>query len=480
MCNIYKRIGALFCAVGVLLMFMAAFAFSSVAADSSGDATLTLICREDGDNIAGMTWRLYKVGKKQDGNYVPEGKFVDYPVDLSKIMESSDSMTEAASTLSNFALLDGITCYDADKTNNSGYLTFSGLESGLYLVVGAKIKVGSITYFPTPFLIETDGRSESTQNCYPKFLVKNTLPGATEKFILRKVWANADGLPDGKPNLTIGIYKDYELYETIQLTEADNWTYSWEGDPSSDWRVKELIIPSGCYVMYRNNETQYVIMNTFDNDLLIQQQQSSTTTTETTTTSTVSTTVSNSVTTTVQTIDEGSDTRTRPTSTIDTTVLPASSSTETTAQTIDEGSDTRTRPTSTSVTSVLPDGSSTATTFTTTVSGSGTVTNSSSTDSDVSTDSTISSDSTASTDSTESTETTTTGSNEITSTSTRGYVVTTRQSTYRTNSRVTTTTTIEKLPQTGQLWWPVPVMALGGLIFVAVGLRLLLDSRKED
>lgn len=30
----------------------------------------------------------------------------------------------------------------------------------------------------------------------------------------------------------------------------------------------------------------------------------------------------------------------------------------------------------------------------------------------------------------------------------------------------------EKLPQTGQLWWPVPVLVLGGLIFVAIGLKL--------
>ena len=42
------------------------------------------------------------------------------------------------------------------------------------------------------------------------------------------------------------------------------------------------------------------------------------------------------------------------------------------------------------------------------------------------------------------------------------------------NTKVTTTT--RKLPQTGQLWWPVPVLALAGLVLVAIGLRL----RKKD
>ncbi len=33
-----------------------------------------------------------------------------------------------------------------------------------------------------------------------------------------------------------------------------------------------------------------------------------------------------------------------------------------------------------------------------------------------------------------------------------------------------------KLPQTGQLWWPVPVLLLAGLVLVIVGLL----RRKED
>ena len=41
-----------------------------------------------------------------------------------------------------------------------------------------------------------------------------------------------------------------------------------------------------------------------------------------------------------------------------------------------------------------------------------------------------------------------------------------------TTKTTTVTTTENKLPQTGQLWWPVPVFAFGGLIFVAVGVRL--------
>ena len=36
-----------------------------------------------------------------------------------------------------------------------------------------------------------------------------------------------------------------------------------------------------------------------------------------------------------------------------------------------------------------------------------------------------------------------------------------------------------KLPQTGQLWWPVPILALGGLTLVAIGLGLKKRQRHE-
>lgn len=38
---------------------------------------------------------------------------------------------------------------------------------------------------------------------------------------------------------------------------------------------------------------------------------------------------------------------------------------------------------------------------------------------------------------------------------------------------------VQKLPQTGQLWWPVPVMACGGVVMIIVGLRLR-NSKKSE
>ena len=79
---------------------------------------------------------------------------------------------------------------------------------------------------------------------------------------------------------------------------------------------------------------------------------------------------------------------------------------------------------------------------------------------------TVDTQTTASSDSTD--KTTTTSSSKTTTTTTVKTTTTPPPS--------TTTVTTEKAPQTGQLWWPVPALAAGGLLCFGVGLTL----RKKD
>lgn len=44
---------------------------------------------------------------------------------------------------------------------------------------------------------------------------------------------------------------------------------------------------------------------------------------------------------------------------------------------------------------------------------------------------------------------------------------------------VTTTVSEEKVPQTGQLWWPVPLLALGGVLLLGLGFRLTKKDEAE-
>ena len=60
---------------------------------------------------------------------------------------------------------------------------------------------------------------------------------------------------------------------------------------------------------------------------------------------------------------------------------------------------------------------------------------------------------------------------------TSGTTRTTRTSSDRTDVTSSTGMTEEKAPQTGQLWWPVPLLASGGILLLGTGLFLL---KKDD
>lgn len=431
--RMYKRLGAVLCALGMVLMLAAGLTVNVSAAENS--ESLILYCKEDDVVLSDMQWSIYKIGKKSGNKYVLSGDFADYPVILGSL--TAESITETASTLENFAILDSLSPERKGTTDGNGAVRFENLEVGLYLACGKSIKIDDYTYVPAPIIFEIDGNKKEV-NGYPKFRIKRTLPGDSERYAVRKIWANADGVTDKPVEITVEIYENNVVYDTIKLSQENNWTYSWEGDVSSEWRVKEVTIPAGCFVMYRNNTTQYIIMNNYDNELL---RQTTTTTTVTTTAVTTTRTVpmntdSTSKTTVATTrtgpIDIGEDTRTTTTGSKD--VKPEESTTST------GQSSTATTVSGDLTTSSTDDGTSTSSTSDITISGTKTTTTKKSNNSGGGGNSSRSSKSTAK----------------------------------------TTTKAIEKLPQTGQLWWPVPVMLFGGMIFVAIGLRLLFNSRRED
>ncbi len=324
----------------------------NVSAEGTGSAEL--ICQSDDDPLIGMTWRIYYVGSRSGNELNLGGDFSEYAVTFGDM--SADALMAAASTLENYAILDGIKPYDNGVTDSDGKVKFTNLQTGIYLVSGDKLSVGEGTYVPAPMLVEVSKR-EPDVVAYPKFT--DVLDSGFERMTVKKIWENDENyLEDRSVSIDVELYCNSELKETVTLNEKNDWTYSWDAKIGDTWRVLEIDIPDNYTVTYRSNQTQYVIVNTYDSPIV-------TTTTTTTSTSVTTTTTS------------------------DDTVQPASQ--------------------------------------TTTVS-----------------------------------ETTTLSKSTIASKST------------------TTSKSESKLPQTGQLWWPVPILALGGIIFVGIGFSMISRSKKED
>ena len=298
---------------------------------------------------------------------------------------------------------------------------------------------------------------EAYLNAFPKFETKtqNASSGSKEiKFSVKKIWRNDEDQPWNRAvSIKVEIYKDRKLFEQKTLNDSNSWYYEWQGDEAAEWLVIEREIPNGYTMVVEKNEeaeeVQYLIVNTHDDIFKDQNEYTGTTTTPK--------------------MGWNEHTETAPTN-------DQNEYTETTTSEINEnrsGTGTTTgmtknqgTTTATSVTQGHGDGTGTSTVMT-------------------------GGASTAVSENSGSSHT----SETVATTQTQGGGGGRSSSNYRNSTRTvqtvkrtvqTTSKTIGnggnggggggKLPQTGQLWLPVPFLSIGGMLFMALGLHL----RKKD
>ncbi|MBQ8598664.1 MAG: Cna B-type domain-containing protein, partial [Oscillospiraceae bacterium] len=78
---------------------------------------------------------------------------------------------------------------------------------------------------------------------------------------VKKVWKNDD--TSTRPNkVTVELYRDGKYYDTVTLSEKNNWTYRWEDlDEDYNWTVKEVNVADGYEVSYKQRGNTTTITN---------------------------------------------------------------------------------------------------------------------------------------------------------------------------------------------------------------------------
>ncbi len=362
-----RHASLLLCTLGLLLWMIAGAMLPAFADTQLG--SLTMHCKTPDDVILnGMEWSIFRVGDRNaDGQLELQDKFAAFPVSLED--DSTSALADAARTLETYALQYKLAPLATAISDANGYLRFPQLEPGLYLVSGKGIQKDGKYYFPSAFLVEisSEGGATLDMSANPKFLAMNSSAGSWE-YTVKKVWENDEDYPQNRSAyITVEIYRDDVLYDTVRLDESNDWTYEWSSTTFHEWRVWEKEVPKDYYVVYRSNETQFVIVNSL-------------------------------------TISSVSTETTPYTGDVQTETKPTEDTMDTASQTTPDTNDQQTE--------TIP----------------------------------------------------TTVQNETNTTNTAASTVTT--------TTKPTSSETEKLPQTGQLWWPVPLLGLAGLVSIAVGMRL--------
>ena len=142
-------------------------------------------------------------------------------------------------------------------TTDNGKVTYNNLNQGLYLVTQTKSTEGysDIDSFLVAIPKVEDNKWIYNINALPKVDIYKVID-----LVVEKKWNTiSKNIPK---YVNIELYKGEELIDTIELSEENNWTYTFEGIEKSDkYTIKEINIPKGFTPSYKVNEYIFTVTN---------------------------------------------------------------------------------------------------------------------------------------------------------------------------------------------------------------------------
>lgn len=218
-----------------------------------------------------VVFKIYRVGDvASEGDCESAGDFCSYPVKLNGLDVSA--YPDVANTLYCYTVADGITPTRTGKTDAYGQLSFENLTTGLYLIVGEKTTLDGKQYRPIPVLVSLPSLDKDLDawNYDLMLLPKSEVCSVSEEpqFESRrviKVWDDWSNKAVKRPaGVIIQLLRDGQLYNTVTLSEANNWSYVWPKlDSRYTWIVVERDVAAEYTVLYTTSGTIFRVTNAY-------------------------------------------------------------------------------------------------------------------------------------------------------------------------------------------------------------------------
>lgn len=259
--------GLLACALAALLACGAqVMAASPAYAEETGSITITFIGSDTHGPIVGMESRAYKVASFTDASSAEMMLDPGY-IDLANILGWQNGKAAAEQDASwwqrNAKTLD---CYVrhgtyeptlVSATNEHGTVAFTNLSDGLYLV----LNTGDGIHRFNSSLVTIGGNKEFEQVVEPK----NITPDAPyDRIKVVKHWMG-DTAADRPASVHVQLMRGDERYgDPVELSDANGWTYTWTNLDASKvyyWDVVELDPVDHYMISLDENNGTFTITN---------------------------------------------------------------------------------------------------------------------------------------------------------------------------------------------------------------------------
>ncbi|MBR2594032.1 MAG: Cna B-type domain-containing protein [Firmicutes bacterium] len=249
-------------------------AFAKIPVTSSGSSSLTIVCKDKGTPLEGITYDLYKIADTDDkGGFSLTKEFENYSISFEQ--DSAEDIRALAKTLSLYAIRDEIPFVSQAKTGKNGKALLRNLSAGLYLAYGHKYtdKEKDFTYTPEPILVNLK-KAGSPDSPFYNITVNSKggigggdTPETTVVKVL-KVWDDKGNEENRPSEIEAELLRNGKVYDTVILNAKNNWKYTWKNlSPDYEWSVVEKSVPRDYSMIISKEGITYVLTNKYHPEL---------------------------------------------------------------------------------------------------------------------------------------------------------------------------------------------------------------------
>ncbi|MCD7854294.1 MAG: Cna B-type domain-containing protein [Clostridiales bacterium] len=231
----------------VLSFILAVLAFSVTAFADNG--SISLDC-----DVEGITYTLYDV----DDYYVVDGEVYDNMFYAYKVDPNGSSADYTASA---YILRDDVSSTVTGVTNSDGEVVFSDLDDGDYLLIAEVYNDGEYIYSVMPVVVSVYSEEVTTVSCKVSAL-SATSTDETQSVSALKVWSGDYTEEDLERSITVQLLRDGEIYDERELSSSNNWRCTWASlSTGYNWLVVEKVVPDGFMVNIDHDGSVFIITN---------------------------------------------------------------------------------------------------------------------------------------------------------------------------------------------------------------------------
>lgn len=247
-------------------------AFAAESPDLEAPCNLTVEYAYDGTVIPEASFRLYRVAsfwqdEDEDFRFTPVSPFDAYPIRTLGLTQAG--WEKLAQTLAGYVQRDAVEPLAQGVTDEQGrWALEQELSSGLYLLLGEVVVREGYVYTPAPsvFVLPMPEGEEWSYQCVLEPKAEQTLDEPLTRRVL-KIWDD-DKLQDQRPeSVTVELLRSNAqgtaVADTVELNKENRWRHEWKDlDPRYTWRVVEKDVPAGYTVVSEQQGVTCTITNT--------------------------------------------------------------------------------------------------------------------------------------------------------------------------------------------------------------------------